>query len=467
MDSLKQRLLARLGPPLFVLLALGALMTFLFARHIGTMVYDRWLYDSAMTLGKQVRFGPGGVSVDAPPSALTMFEWDSVDSIYESVSSLRQGVILANSVFPPAPTGHEPGDVVFFNSVIRGHSTRVVALFLSNPHDRRDPVVVQVAETTHKRDSLTASILGLVLPLLAATLAVAALLIRLAVRSSLRTIDDITERVARYEPAALAPIADVEHSPAEVRPLLEAINQLVVKLAEAQEVQRRFIANAAHQLRTPLAALQVQTERALRETDPAHHREALSHVLAAVGRAQHLVQQLLTLARSEPAGAPTGDMQPVDLAALAREVLESWIDAALERQVDIGYEGPEQGVSVRADPHLLRELIGNLIDNAIKYGHRGGRITLRLTRAPATLVVDDDGPGIPQAERERVLERFYRRPDSGGSGCGLGLAIANEIAARHKATLRILDNPGGRGTRIEVAFSGGDARNGKEVGPAA
>ena len=122
---------------------------------------------------------------------------------------------------------------------------------------------------------------------------------------------------------------------------------------------------------------------------------------------------------------------------------------------------------ILGDRQYLAQMITNLIDNAIKYGHRGGRITLRLTRAPATLVVDDDGPGIPQAERERVLERFYRRPDSGGSGCGLGLAIANEIAARHKATLRILDNPGGRGTRIEVAFSGGDARSGKEVGPAA
>ncbi len=142
----------------------------------------------------------------------------------------------------------------------------------------------------------------------------------------------------------------------------------------------------------------------------------------------------------------------VDLAELSRDELERWADAAIARSVDLGYEGPERDVFVTGEPVLLRELIGNLVDNAIRYGRVGGIVTLHLQAAPVVLTVADDGAGIPEAERVLVLERFYRRQESTGDGCGLGLPITQEIAARHGARLSILDNPLGRGTRIEVAF---------------
>lgn len=237
----------------------------------------------------------------------------------------------------------------------------------------------------------------------------------------------------------------------EVKPLILAINGLIQRLSEARGAQQRFIAIAAHQLRTPLATLQVQTERALRETNPERHGEALLHVLKAVTRMRHLTQQLLTLTRSDPSAASTLVMTDIDLAELAREELERWADGAVERNIDLGYEGPESGTPVRGERQLLRELIGNLVDNAIRYGRAGGEVTLGVRLNPTTIFVQDDGPGIAAAERERVLDPFYRSPQSSGDGCGLGLAIAREIAARHGTCLQIADRHP-QGTRIEVVF---------------
>ena len=238
-----------------------------------------------------------------------------------------------------------------------------------------------------------------------------------------------------------------------MRPLLSALHNLVGKLGEAQASQQRFIANASHQLRTPLAALQVQAERALREPDPVKHLAALESVLKTMTRLRHLSHQLLMLARSEPVGNSGLVLRRLDLATLARAELEQWTDAALMQGADLGYDGPSSGVTVDGEPQLLRELIGNLVDNAIRYGGHGARITLGLHDAPRpVLTVDDDGPGIPETERALVVERFYRRSQSPGEGTGLGLAIAREIAARHGADLRIDAAPGGCGTRFTVTF---------------
>jgi two-component system sensor histidine kinase TctE len=285
---------------------------------------------------------------------------------------------------------------------------------------------------------------------------IASAFIWLAVTSSLRTLDDIAARLAGYEPEGLVPVGTVENVPSEVKPLVKSLNQLISKLSDAQDTQRRFVANAAHQLRTPLATLQVQTERALREPDPAKHSDALSHVLDAVTRLRHVVHQLLTLARSDRTDRPNQHaltMVRLDLAELARDELERWADAAITRDIDLGYDGPEKGIEIEGEPHLLRELIGNLVDNAIRYGRPGGEATLGLTTAPVTLYVDDNGDGIPAEERTLVLERFYRRSEANGDGSGLGLAIAREISARHGARLSIRDNPCSHGTRIEVVFS--------------
>jgi two-component system sensor histidine kinase TctE len=267
----------------------------------------------------------------------------------------------------------------------------------------------------------------------------------------------VAEQIRRRHADDLEPLpTDV---PLEVVPLTAALNRLFAELDEAQSAQQRFIADAAHQLRTPLATLQVQAERALRERDPAAGTDAVGSVLTATQRLGHLVHQLLTLARVEPAGA-TRILADCDLAALARETTAHWVPAALEGDTDLGYAGPASGIVVPGDPLLLRELLNNLLDNALKYAHAPSRechVTVGVEDgASPCLWVEDDGPGIPAEAREYVLERFSRLPGNGAAGSGLGLAIVREIAARHGATVVVGAAAGDAGTRIAVNFAAPD-----------
>lgn len=451
--SLRQRLLVRLWGTLFIVLVLSTVAALALARHIGTVVYDHWLYDSAMTLAEQVKVRDGKSVLDLPRSAVEMFEWDRVDRVFGEVSSQKSGMLFSNARFPKLGGTLVPGKPRFYDTQVNGKQARVVALRLKEGAAPDDEVIIQVAETRVKRDSLLSDILLIFLPLQAMILVVTCLLVWFAVTSSLRAVEDIAARLSTYEPERLEPIDDLKYLPNELRPLLDATNQLIGKVADAQLTQRRFVANAAHQLRTPLATLQVQAERALREPDPARINEALAHVLKAITRSRHMVHQLLTLARSDRSAEKTLEMGEVDLAELAREELERSADAAIARGIDLGYEGPDAGGRLVGEAYLLREMIANLVDNAIRYGRENGQVTLGLTLSPLTLYVDDDGPGVPPEDRALIFERFYRRPGAAGDGCGLGLAIAKEIAARHGAVLRVLDNPAGQGARLEVQFS--------------
>jgi two-component system sensor histidine kinase TctE len=456
--SLRRRLLTRLWLPLLSVLLLGSFLSAGLAVHFGNVVHDRWLLDSAMALGTQLRSGTAGPRLTLPPSAVEMFEWDSVDHIYEDVVSADGEHLFGNAVLPPPPAGSSMGEPRYYSGTISGRPVRIVAVTVAGPPPESKVVTIQVAETMKKREALVREIILLIVPLQATILLLAGAFIWFAVTSSLATLDETASRLRRYKPEGLVPVHEVDGVPSEVKPLILAINQLIGKLAEAREGQQRFVANAAHQLRTPLATLQVQTERALRETDPKRHGEALADVVKAVSRMRHLTQQLLTLSRSDPSSAGMLRMEVVDIAQLARAELERWTDLAVERDIDLGYDGPESGVIVSGEHRLLAELLGNLVDNAIQYGGRGSKITVGITPDPVMLTVDDDGPGIPQSERERVFEPFYRTRDSAAGGCGLGLTIAREIAARHGAQLTIVDPPRAHGTRVKIMFAVPTAR---------
>lgn len=450
--SLRRQLLVRLSGPLLIILAISAGVAFTLANHIGRIVHDQWLFDSAMTLAAQIKAKDGRVDFDLPKPSMEMFRWDKVDRIYEEVSSGTQGLISSNATFPEPPDPLASDQPLYYDASINGQRVRIVAIELALPAGVKDAVRIQVAETLHKREAVARKIIWLSAPVQILIQLVAGTLIWLAVTRSLRQVDEIAANLRGYDPNQLVPISNAVTPPLEIAPLVHAINSLIQKLGEAQEAQQRFIANAAHQMRTPLASLQVQTQRALREHDPLKHSEALSDVFNAVTRLRHVVQQLLTLTRSEPAAEPMLKMEQHNLALLAREEIEYWTDAAVERDIDLGYSGPEESVTIYGEAHLMRELIGNLLDNAIRYNPKGGFVTLSIRDMPVRLFVDDDGPGIPEEERELVLERFYRRSNSEGEGCGLGLSIAKEIAARHGAQFNIMTNPSGKGTRIEVLF---------------
>ena len=450
--SLRRQLLLHLSGPLLLVLALGAVGGMAIARQVGDVVHDRWLLDSAMTLAAQVRVEGGKVALALPPAAIEMLEWDRVDRIYWSAASAQRGRLLGNARLPLPPHPLETNQPQYYDVTYDGRQVRVVALEQAAPPGANDSVTILVAETMRKRDLMAGTLFAQWAPLQTAVLLLAGAFIWLAVTRNLKKVDGIAASLGDYDADRLVPIADTDRMPVEIEPLTAAINRLIGKLSEEQALQKRFISNAAHQLRTPLATLKLQTQRVLREPDPVKHDQALGDVHRAVGRLHHVTEQLLTLMRSEREGGKHLRQVPVDLADLARDAVERWTDSAVEKDIDLGYEGPEQGVMLTGEPQLLGELLGNLIDNAIRYSAPGGTVTVTLQDRPIRLSVEDDGPGIPGPDRARVLERFYRGSNSeAASGCGLGLPIAVEIAARHGARLSIEAGPGGRGTTVVVA----------------
>jgi two-component system sensor histidine kinase TctE len=271
------------------------------------------------------------------------------------------------------------------------------------------------------------------------------------VKRGLQPLHALADEIAQRTSRDLRPIPE-KHVFLEVRTLTDTINDLLARLAMAIATQQRFISNAAHQLRTPLAGLKLQAERALREQDIAAMKPALMQIQSSADRMSHMTTQLLVLARSEPINGGY-ELLPLDLCELAREVCIDWVPKALQRNMELSFEGPEQPLQVRGDEILLRELLNNLLDNAICYGHEHGNIMVRVKQCPVpSLTIEDDGPGMPDAEIDRVFERFYRIPGSSGEGCGLGLAIVKEIADLHKARLELGRVSEAGGTRIELIF---------------
>jgi two-component system sensor histidine kinase TctE len=229
------------------------------------------------------------------------------------------------------------------------------------------------------------------------------------------------------------------------------VNALIDRLKGMMEQQSRFVANAAHQLRTPFAGLRAQAELAKREEVPPAIRTALEGICEGAGRCSRLVNQLLTLARNEPDARGEEAMTELNLNRVAQETAMDWVPQALAKQIDLGFEGAETELPMRGDENALRDLIGNLLDNAIHYTPAGGRVTLRTGPGP-WLRVEDNGPGIPPEERKKVFDRFYRIAGSGQTGSGLGLAIVHEVAQRHGARLTIENGENQQGVAITVSF---------------
>ena len=245
----------------------------------------------------------------------------------------------------------------------------------------------------------------------------------------------------------------VEQVPREVEPLLSAINDLLNRLDEILSYQSRFIADAAHQLRTPVAGLKAHVEVALREEDPAQAKQSIAHLYTSVERMSRLVSQLLSLARNEPATVKRIELAPLDLSRLAFDVTMDWVPEAYRKNIDLGFEGGDRHVMVRGDAGRLTELINNLLDNAIRYTPPGGRVTACVEHgASPTLSISDDGPVIPVEERERVFERFHRLLGTHADGSGLGLAIVQDIAELHGADIALTEDADGKGNRFTVAF---------------
>lgn len=443
--SLHRQLFRRLTLPLLLLLIVEGFVSHRLALHFSERAYDAGLYGAARDLSGQMKFVSGRAILDLPREALEIIRWDVFDRIFFAVDSARHGLMVGDSGFPQPPESlAERMQPFFYDASFRGERIRAVAVRLRVEDDE---ITVYVGETLTKRGRLTRDILlAMLLPGLILTLTFLWLLQR-GIRGGLAPLHAAVQQIERRSPSDLNPVADT--GPLEVQPLIRALNVLLRALSDAQASQRRFIANAAHQLRTPLAALQVQSERALRELDPTAHAQALQHVASATNRVAHISRQLLMLARAEPEANARQRFGEFDVAALAREITSEWVPQALEQGADLGYAGPESPVRMNGNAMLLHELLSNLIDNALRYGKPAGKVTVGVcSGAQVQLSVEDDGPGIPPDARERVFDRFVRL--STGEGCGLGLAIVREIAALHGGEVRINDVEGSSGVRVTI-----------------
>ncbi|WP_133718274.1 sensor histidine kinase [Methylocaldum gracile] len=450
-QSLRTQFLLRLALPLALFVVLDAIASYYIAFHYANAAYDRWLLDSARSLAQEVKAQKGKVTFELPPTALEIFQWDEVDQTFFKIESSRHGFMAGDKRVPPPPDLASVRDQpVYFDSMIQEHRVRVVSM-LATPKDSSEEVLVQVAETVRKRRSMMTDILLAELVPQFLLVFGAGLYIWIGINRGLHPLNTLTREIAQRSPRDLAPIPDTG-VPLEVLTLTHTINDLLARLSTAITAQQRFIANAAHQLRTPLAGLKVQAERALRETELATMRPALAQIRNCADRASRLSTQLLVLARSETALGGSRPGSRADLRAIARDACMDWVPRALQRDMDLSFEGPQAPVYVQGEETLLRELLNNLLDNAIRYGRDHGQITVRLAAdTHPCLIVEDDGPGIPDSEADRIFERFYRPPGSPGDGCGLGLAIVKEIAEQHDARVRLSRSDHG-GARIEVLF---------------
>ena len=313
-------------------------------------------------------------------------------------------------------------------------------------------VLVLVGETLNKRRTLANEVLvGMLLPEFL-LIALIGALVWFGIERGLRPLSTLQAEIASRSHRDLSPLPE-HNAPGEVRALIHAMNELLARLAGALSAQQRFVADAAHQLRTPLAGIRTQSELALRQQNLADVQHTLQQLNTATGQTTHLINQLLSLARAEPGAARAQAMQRIDVAGLARETTTEWVPRALARDIDLGFDG--EGIAiVEGDPLFIREMLGNLLDNAIRYTQAGGRVTVRVASATNTvqLSVEDNGPGIPEEERERVFERFHRVLGSGEEGCGLGLAIVREIAQGHNAEIRLTAGANGCGTLVTIDF---------------
>ncbi|HEY7985893.1 MAG TPA: sensor histidine kinase [Methylophilaceae bacterium] len=450
--SLRHQLLFWLIISLTLILSIGAVASYYRASYFASLAYDRSLFRAALALADQVEVIKGRVYVDLPQEALDLLEYDKDDWIYYQVTG-PNGELVAGDKGIPLPTNLPlAGKHIYYDTVFDDKPVRVTAFSLPLTGTSADgDVLVQVAETLSKRETMVREIMeATIMPQLLITL-LATLLMLYGVKRGLLPLDRLRLALSQRSHRDLSPVPEAG-APLEVQPLLIAMNDLMQRVHEAIGLQQRFIADASHQLRTPLAGLQTQAEMALREQDPQAVRNALEHIRASTVRLSHLIHQLLSLARVEPGSGRDMGLATLDLAVLAREVTSEWVTPALAKQIDLGFEAASNPVMISGDAILLREMLSNLVDNAIQYTPAGGEVTVSvlLENDHATLVVEDNGIGIPQTEREQVFERFHRVSDSNGIGCGLGLAIVREIVQAHNAAITLNSGSDGQGTRVEV-----------------
>jgi two-component system, OmpR family, sensor histidine kinase TctE len=453
--------------PLLLLWPVSLALTWLVAQNIAGKPFDRALEYNVQALAQLVTVQQQRVVFNLPQPARELLRADDSDLVYYQVLGAHADLLSGERDLPLPPEDDRPvvGEVRLRDDEMRGQEVRIAYTWVKLDLPGAQPALVQVAETREKRSVLATEIIkGVMLPQFV-ILPLAVLLVWLALVRGIKPLSQLEERIRARKPDDLSPLDD-KTVPLEVAPLVTSVNGLLTRMKDSIATQKRFLADAAHQLKTPLAGLRMQADLAQRE---GFNADDLKLSLKQIGRssirATHTVNQLLALARAESSGQTLAP-QPCDLAQLTMEAVQDFVPRCLDKGIDIGFDGAQRGspgVLMQGNPTLLKEMIRNLLDNAISYtpssSERPGVITARVLSDPfghvLVLQVEDSGPGIPEAERELVFQPFYRALGTNVDGSGLGLPIVLEIARQHNAQIALEDAHPGQtppGTRVTVRF---------------
>ena len=438
--------------PILLLWPLSLVLTWLVAQGIAGKPFDRALEYNAGVLSQYITVSHDQVHFSLPQPARELLRAEDSDTVYYQVLG-PQGQVLGGDAQLPAPLQDERnplGEVRLRDVTLDGVDLKVASMWVRLDMPGNQLALVQVAETMDKRAVLATEIVkGVMLPQFV-VLPVAVLLVWLALAQAIKPLNRLEETIRARKPDDLSPL-DAQAVPMEVVPLVASVNDLLLRLKDSIATQKRFLADAAHQLKTPLAGLRMQADLAQRQDASAQELKlSLRQIGRSSIRATHTVNQLLALARAESSAAVLAH-QPCDLAGITMEVLHDCAPRAVEKQIDIGYEGAQPGslgVKINGNATLLQEMVRNLVDNAINYSQPPpgvqAEITVRvLVDVPAktvTLQVEDSGAGIAAAERELVFQPFYRALGNEADGSGLGLPIVLEIARQHRASVTLSDS---------------------------
>ena len=453
--SLRRTLLLALLPGMLVVFSAELWVSWRTATQAADAAYDRSLLGAIKSIDANISTASGGIGVELPYRMLEFFELTANGRVFYRVATEDGLVEIGHGDFPPPLAALQTGKPEFQDAVYFGEPVRVgsYARPLDGPlagHSSPQRVVIQVAETLDARSGFRNALLlqSIARDVLLALSAVA--LLMLAIAWALRPLTRLRNEVLARTPQDMTPIS-ATGVPADVRPLVDAINQHIERNRQQSEAQRRFVDDASHQLRTPLTTLATQVGFALRASDPATQHEALQTIKAQLDETVRQTNQMLSLARTDSAQLA---LQDTDLVALAREATRSSWASARESGIDLGFDAPDWALVLAVQPSLLREALANLLHNALRYTPHGGQVTVRVWRSAEAshLGVVDDGPGIPEDELAHAGERFFRGSNTSQPGTGLGLAIVQAIAVRHGASLQLGTGAQQRGLAATLVF---------------
>ena len=456
--SLRLRIAGWLVPSLLAILLLSAVWSYNRAIQAANHAYDRSLTTAIKGIAESIHATDGRVSADIPYSALDLVDEDVQERIFYAILA-ADGTTLTGYEDMRLPAWIPPGkgEPRMLDTRFRDHAVRL-AVMKKRLYDPAlaagDTVTILFAETTEARTQMALRLFFDSLRWQILLIVAAMVVLMVLLSSSLRPLLDLSEAVRRRRHDDLTPVP-VSDVPSEARPLIDAINNHLARLVHMLQARRRFLADAAHQIRTPLAVLGTQADYGVRQLDPEEMRRTFAGMQASIRGARHLANQMLTLARAEQAEHLLQDRQTLDFAELVREVAGDFALLAVHKGIDLAFDDGGRAARLSGNATMLRAAVSNLIDNALRYTPAGGHVTLALRKdaGQLRLTVCDDGPGIAPEEREAVFKRFYRvlgNRDSEGSG--LGLCIVREIVLAHGGAVQLSDAPGGHGLCVDLAL---------------